>query len=126
MQGIQAVLREMNVQDDDLIDITQSILAMREELASAVQEMETKNLPAALVLSQNPDAVQMIEMITDHIVEQQGLLEKAMMGEDIYDSLATIKAKIESLVVGADVEVRTLSHITQKMRMCKRSDGLVE
>ncbi|HON44447.1 MAG TPA: hypothetical protein PLR86_03785, partial [Planctomycetota bacterium] len=114
MQGIQAVLREMNVQDDDLIDITQSILAMREELASAVQEMETKNLPAALVLSQNPDAVQMIEMITDHIVEQQGLLEKAMMGEDIYDSLATIKAKIESLVVGADVEVRTLSHITQK------------
>ena len=61
--------------------------------------------------------------ITDRAVNRQGILEKAMMGEDIHDSMANIKAKIESLIIGSDVEARTVEKMresTKTMRSTSR------
>lgn len=119
MQKIIDSLSEFNLNQEDYEDIYQSILSIQAELKERASNSE---LPLRVLLAQSADATQMIEMITDCIIEKEGLLDKAMKGEDIYDSLACIKAKIESLVVGEDVEARTLSNITKRMHVMRPQD----
>ena len=121
MQKIIDTLSEFNLNQEDYEDIYQSILSIQAELQERVSETNN-SIPLRVLLAQSADATQMIEMMTDYIIEKEGLLDKAMKGEDIYDSLACIKAKIESLVVGEDIEARTLSNITKRMRIMHPKD----
>ena len=114
-------LEELGLSGEELEETLQIFIELRQELAESILEMEEKGLPAALAIANTPQAIQIVDMLTDYIVENQGILERAMQGEDIHDTLAVIKAKIESLIVGDDIEAQTLSHITQRMLKFKKS-----
>lgn len=116
VQRITEGLKELGLTGEDLQESVQVIIQLQAELATSIAELRKKNLPSSLAIANQPQAVQLIDMITDHIVEEQGLLLRAMQGEDIYDSLAIIKAKIESLIAGETSQARTISHITQRIK----------
>ncbi len=123
VQRITEGLKELGLTGEDLQESVQVIIQLQAELATSIAELRKKNLPSSLAIANQPQAVQLIDMITDHIVEEQGLLLRAMQGEDIYDSLAIIKAKIESLIAGETSQARTISHITQRMKQMKRPES---
>lgn len=120
IEEIQAGLKELGLKGENSEECCQVIMQLREELALSIADLKKKNLPLSLAIANHASAVQFIDMITDNIVEDEGLLLKAMQGEDIYDALAVIKAKLESLIVGEASVARTLSHITQKMKQVQR------
>ena len=123
-QEIEKDLRGMGLLDEDLVDAVICVEFLREKLAPVVQELEGKNLPASIAIANDQDAIAAVDEITERVVNRQGILEKAMMGEDIHDLLAGIKAKIESLIVGAEVAARTIEQMqeaTKKMRTTNRN-----
>lgn len=115
VQRITEGLKELGLTGEDLQESVQVIIQLQAELATSIAELRKKNLPSSLAIANQPQAVQLIDMITDHIVEEQGLLLRAMQGEDIYDSLAIIKAKIESLIAGETSQARTISQVKHKV-----------
>ena len=125
MEDINAItitegLKELGLSGEELEEMLQILIELRQELAGEIREMEAKGLPAVLAIVNTPQAIQIVDMLTDYIVEKKGILERAMQGEDIHDTLAVIKAKVESLIVGDVIEAQTLNHITQKMQQFKR------
>ncbi|NUM34344.1 MAG: hypothetical protein HUU50_07360 [Candidatus Brocadiae bacterium] len=122
VERIMEGLKELGLTGEELKESVQIIIQLQKELADSILELKKKNLPSSLAIANQPQAVQLIDMITDNIVEEQGLLHRAMNGEDIYDSLAIIKAKIESLIAGETSQARTISHITQRMKQVKRDE----
>ncbi len=113
---IEEVLRGLGVENTELTEMKQMILAMRRELDTSIAELDQKKLPRQLAIINSPQAVQMIDMLTDQIAVQQGLLKDAMKKHEIHDRLAVIKANIESLIVERDVQVRTINNITQQLK----------
>ncbi|BBM82325.1 hypothetical protein [Candidatus Uabimicrobium amorphum] len=123
-QEIEKDLRGMGLLDEDLVDAVICVAFLREKLEPVVRELEGKSLPASIAIANDQDAIAAVDEITERVVNRQGLLEKAMMGEDIHDTLASIKAKIESLIVGSEVAARTIEQMqeaTKKMRTTNRN-----
>ncbi|WP_372369253.1 hypothetical protein [Candidatus Uabimicrobium sp. HlEnr_7] len=121
---IEKSLREMGLLDEDLVDAVECVAFLREKLEPVVREFESKGLPGSIAIANDQDAIAAVDEITERVVNRQGLLEKAMMGEDIHDSLASIKAKVESLIVGSEVAARTIEQMqeaTKKMRTTNRN-----
>ncbi len=113
---IERVLRELGVQGHELEEMKQWILSIRKELSKEIISLDQKKLPRQLAIVNSLQAVQTIDMITDQISEQQGLLQAAMQGQEIHDQVAIIKAKVESLVVEGHIEARTINTITQQLK----------
>lgn len=122
-QKVKKALLEMGLPDENLEQAVENILSIRERMAPVMDDFKTKGLLRSLALSQDLKAIRVIDEITDVIVQQRGVLELAMHGKDIHDELATIKAKIISLITGEREEPNTLNKLkstTQRMARFKR------
>jgi hypothetical protein len=126
-QDIKNNLQTLGLSGDDLHKATLQIIRLKELLALSFVELAQKNLPRSLAIAKNLQAVQVIDEVTDLVVASQGLLAKAMKGEDIHDSLAVIKASVESLIVGETIQPRTVHHLkttTERIAKFKREEVL--
>lgn len=124
-EEIKTVLRGLYLSPDDITQLTQRILLLREELAGTIVELTEKKLPRSLAIVRSLKASQMVDEITDMAIQAQGILERAMRGEDTHDAVAILKAQIESLIAGEYVEPRTMQHLrstTSKMAQMKRKN----
>lgn len=125
---IEQVLQELGLSGQDLISAKLQILAVRKELAMQLLDLDQKKLPRQLAIVNSPHAVETVDTITDKVAVLQGLLSRVMghnkqkdqnTQQEIYDKMAIIKAKIESLVVEGEIQARTLNSITQQLRLIK-------
>ena len=117
---VKTELQLLGLQGEDLEQSERRILELRQELVDS-RPANAEESWSGVAIANNPKAILVVETITDMIIEKQGILERAMKGEDIHDSLANIKAKVESLVIGGKVKAHTLDHITQVLKVIKRT-----
>ena len=118
-QEIKIGLEKLGLNGQELEEAAQLLYELRSKLADDSADVGS----SVAMIANDLQAIQAIENITDQIVEQQGLLMKAMQGEDIHDSLAEIKAKVQSLAIGKEVEAQTLYNITKRLKVMKRKSG---
>lgn len=126
-QEVKNGLQTLGLSGENLEKATAQILWLKELLAPYFMELTQKNLPRSLAISKNLKAVQIVDEVTDLVVASQGLLAKAMKGEDIHDALAVIKATVESLIASETVQPRTVHHLkttTERIAKLKREDVL--
>lgn len=130
---IEQVLQELGMSGQELKDAQLAILSVRKELTIQLLELDQRKLPRQLAIANSLRAVQVVDEITDQIAVIQGLLREVMQvpkqkdkdgekQESIYDKMAIIKAKIESLVVEGEIQARTLNSITQHLKAIKMSE----
>jgi hypothetical protein len=119
---IQRGLADLGLTGEELEEAGEQILLMRQELSDSLAKLRPEDTWSGVAIANSPEAIQILEAITDLIIERKGILEMAMRGEDIHDSVAIIKAKLESLIIGGTVQARTLNHITKALKMFKRPE----
>ena len=112
-QELKQGLQELGLTGNKLEQTTQQVLHVRETLLPLLEDLTKRKLPRSLAIAQDLKAGQLLDDVTDLVVNEQGLLFRAMKGEDIHDALAVIKAKLESLLVDQTVEARTTQHLSQ-------------
>ena len=119
-QEMKTILIDLGLQDAEADHAMALILELRQDLADTCAKLKPEESWSGVAIANNPKAIQVVESMTDLIIERKGILEMAMRGEDIHDAVALIKAKIESLIIGGQVKAHTLTHITQRMKSMKK------
>lgn len=109
----------MSLSGDDLERATELLVDLKEKLVPAMEELDKRDLPRHIVLGNNRQAREVIDEVTDLIVQSKGLLNEAKNGADIYDPLAIIKATVESLILGRKVQPRTIENTTQTLQVIR-------
>lgn len=122
-QVVKTLLAEMGMPEENLEQAARKIIEVRARLAESMAKFQKQGLMRSLALSQDMKAIQVVEELTDCIVQNQGVLEQALKGKDIYDELAIIKAKIYSMITEQQEEPLTLEKLkstTQRLAKMKR------
>lgn len=117
-EEIKNALTQLELPVNEMDHSVQQIVQVRKRLTPIMEQFAQKKLSRSLAISQDFHAVNLMDRLTDMIIESRGVLAMAMQGQDIHDLLATIKAKLMSLISGEEQEpltVQKLQTATQKI-----------